>query len=199
MLRPISLFHRLSDDDLLHRVRRESNGRALNQLLQRHLESVMGLCLYYLGHAEDAEDATMEILAKATQSIRDGKEIRSFKDWLFIIGRNHCFQRLKQRERFHTLFSLVEDTKTADIFMQLPAEDALYTEQYQKMDNLLRSVAALKAPQRDCITAFFLQEKSYKEIAEERQEPLDRVRSYIQNGRRNLRVRLSADSSTSTI
>jgi RNA polymerase sigma-70 factor (ECF subfamily) len=46
----------------------------------------------------------------------------------------------------------------------------------------------LNPEQSTCIQLFFLQKKSYQEIADQTQFNLLQVKSHIQNGKRNLRI-----------
>jgi len=57
--------------------------------------------------------------------------------------------------------------------------------QYQLLESAL---ASLNNQQQTCIRLFYYQRKSYREIAEEKGFSLKQVKSFIQNGRRNIKV-----------
>ncbi|MEO1383805.1 MAG: sigma-70 family RNA polymerase sigma factor [Bacteroidota bacterium] len=59
--------------------------------------------------------------------------------------------------------------------------------QLQQMEQALTK---LKLEQRVCVELFFLQKKSYQEVASETGYTLKQVKSYIQNGKRNLKIRM---------
>ena len=46
----------------------------------------------------------------------------------------------------------------------------------------------LKENQRVCVELFYLKNKSYQEIANETEFSLNEIKSYIQNGKRNLKL-----------
>jgi len=56
------------------------------------------------------------------------------------------------------------------------------------MEALKKCIGELKSEQKECITLFYLEEKCYQEIAEELNFDLKKVKSHIQNGKRNLKI-----------
>jgi RNA polymerase sigma factor (sigma-70 family) len=58
----------------------------------------------------------------------------------------------------------------------------------QDMETLKKCIDQLKDEQKECIKLFYLEEKCYQEIAESTSYELKKVKSYIQNGKRNLRI-----------
>jgi RNA polymerase sigma-70 factor (ECF subfamily) len=46
----------------------------------------------------------------------------------------------------------------------------------------------LSPEQRQCVTLFYLQKKSYQEISDETRFTMMQVKSHIQNGKRNLKL-----------
>jgi RNA polymerase sigma-70 factor (ECF subfamily) len=55
---------------------------------------------------------------------------------------------------------------------------------------LENAIEELSAEQKKCVDLFYLKEKSYVEIAEITGFTLNEVKSYIQNGKRNLKIKL---------
>jgi len=50
------------------------------------------------------------------------------------------------------------------------------------------SLKELNAEQQQCVTLFYLQKKSYQEVSEETGYSMLQVKSFIQNGKRNLKI-----------
>jgi RNA polymerase sigma-70 factor (ECF subfamily) len=174
------------DEILLKRLRDSQDNRAAAALFQRYAAHVLGVCQYYLNHQQDALDAVMDVFALAIENIPK-TEIKDFKNWLFIISKNHCLQQLKKNGRYRHLFvEITENTDGGDV--QNDVMSSLYRGEGEDEIELLTSLLTkLDDRQETCLTLFYFEEKTYQEIAVITNFDVGLVRSYIQNGRRNLR------------
>lgn len=154
-----------------------ANTQILAILYRRHRQAVFQLCLSYLNHRIEAEDATMEIF-EFLQGHLKRYRIRYFHSWLMRFSRNHCLRRLEQRRQYilPRNISLWED-----------AQPEIRSWKEQKIEQLHRAMDQLKRQQRDCLLGFYFEEKSYKEIARSLHLSPGAVKSHLQNGKRNLR------------
>jgi len=59
------------------------------------------------------------------------------------------------------------------------------------LQQLPNAISNLNTEQRLCINLFYLKEKCYEEISMQTGYSLKQVKSYIQNGKRNLKIYLS--------
>jgi RNA polymerase sigma factor (sigma-70 family) len=59
------------------------------------------------------------------------------------------------------------------------------------LSNLNEALKSLAEKQRICVELFYLQEKSYNEVAEITGFTMNEVKSFIQNGKRNLKIYLT--------
>ncbi len=177
-----------SDDQLLDRFIRHDDGRALDVLYRRYTMHIYGACRYYIANDWDAEDAAMEVFELVTKELQKKPKIEKFKDWLFIITRNYCYKKLRKNQRLN---ELIEEwtQNTNEQFVQNGTENTLYLEKEDRIESLLQAVEGLDSRQQQCLTEFYLNGKSYKAIAEELGWEVAEVRTAIQNGRRNLRIR----------
>ncbi|MBS1643867.1 MAG: sigma-70 family RNA polymerase sigma factor [Bacteroidetes bacterium] len=171
----------LSDEELLRRFRADGDNIWLGHLLQRHTLLLLGIAMKYLGDKDAAADAVQQIFLK-TLSQLPKEPINNFKGWLYIIMRNHCLQQLRDRVRVID-GSVLENTASEDVANL--EETKLREISIEEMEAALHSLAT---EQRICITAFYLQRKSYTEIMEQYGYSFAQVKSYIQNGKRNLRI-----------
>lgn len=177
------------DAVLLARFQRGGEAVVLAQLYDRYLELTYGLCLRYLGDSTRAEDAVMGIFESLLHKVPD-QQIGHFRNWLYTFVRNYCLMQLRRERSLPAQTSLPEDMQiAADLH---PIDDLLDTgpDPYAQ---LKRCMEQLPAEQRQCIQLFYLTDNTYKTIAETTQLEVGRVRSHIQNGRRNLRRCMEAN------
>ena len=171
-----------SDDELLKQFVETSNQELLGQLYARYVPLVYGLCLKYLRHTENAEDAVNNIYEELTQKIHKYR-IENFKTWLYSVAKNHCLQTLRKEK--NRIFEEI-DTRIME------SDDFEYLidvgEDKQKENALNFCLTTLTEEQRQCIVQFFFEEFSYADIAEKTGFALNKVKSYIQNGKRNLKI-----------
>lgn len=159
-----------------------NNQEALGQLYSRYIPLVYGLCLKYLQHQEEAEDAVMQIYEEISGKIKN-YEIANFKTWLYSVAKNHCLQIL--RKNSPGVFEEIKDHHVeSDSFMHL-----LYEDDNEEKDKALNyCMATLPEEQKNCIHRFFFEECSYADIVKLTGYALNQVKSYIQNGKRNLKT-----------
>ena len=173
----------LSDEELLSKYRQQSDMQALGQLYDRYLELTYGVCLKYLKSASRAEDAVMHIFEELSEKVLK-HDIKQFRSWLYVLAKNHCLMLLrKENKQMHVSFD--SDFMQSDRFLHPIDEDY---EEDEREAHLKHCMEQLNAEQKECINLFYYQDKSYKEIAEQKNQAVGKIRSYIQNGRRNLKI-----------
>ncbi len=178
-----------SDENLLLRYQQTGDRFVLGLLLRRYSDKIYGTCHYYLRNETDTEDAAMEVCELVVRKLQPKTEIKSFKDWIFIVARNYCFRKLKENQR---LIEISKDWQKnfAEPVVQKPESDALYLEEEHLFNRLDQELQQLNTSQQQCLIAFYWRGERYKEIASRLNMSVDEVRSAIQNGRRNLKNRL---------
>jgi len=175
-------YKQWSDDELLKQFIQTSRQELLGQLYARYVPLVYGLCLKYLGKIEDAEDAVSDIYEELVQKIHK-YQVVNFKTWLYSVAKNHCFQVLrKEKNRFF------EDIDT-HVMESDEFEHLLNVSEDQEKENALNyCLTTLPDEQRQCVVHFFFEDFSYADIVEKTGFALNKVKSYIQNGKRNLKI-----------
>jgi len=172
-----------SDGELLARYQRSSDQELLAQLYGRYAELVYGVCMKYLKEPAAAEDATMAIYEELVDKAR-GHEIDKFRSWLYVLAKNHCLMQLRREKRNITVNyepGIMHSLDSQHHTMERSDEN----EEEARLKDCLEQ---LNPQQQQCIQMFYYRDHSYKEIAEMLKERLGKVRSHIQNGRRNLRI-----------
>lgn len=155
----------------------------LGALYQRYMELVFGVCLKYFKDAERSKDAVMDIYMELAKKL-PLHEVAYFKGWLHVLARNHCLMQLRSPRNLKT-------TEFSPNLMQSAENAHLESEQLvkeEKLNILQQCVQGLPAEQREAVALFYLENKCYNEITALTGHDWNKVRSYIQNGRRNLKI-----------
>ncbi len=167
-----------SDEALLAAYRKGGDVEALGRLYERYVELVYGVCLKYFKKEADAEDAVMAIFEQLVEKVKT-HEVQNFRSWLYVLAKNHCLMQLRKPQR-----EFLESD-----FMHLEGSEHPNEENGEEQEAQLRDcIGKLPTTQRESIELFYFEEKSYQEIAEIKAEELGKIRSFIQNGRRNLKI-----------
>jgi RNA polymerase sigma-70 factor (ECF subfamily) len=164
--------------------RKSGNQELFGSLFNNYLHLVYGLCLKYLKSREESQDATMSIYEKISQTLLT-TEVQHFKSWLYMVSKNHCLMELRKSNPEKNAHVFME----SDTLMHLnDEEDILETE----LDALNECLNELNKEQKKCVELFFLKKKSYNEVNEITGIELKKVKSHIQNGKRNLKICLES-------
>ena len=188
-LRPNSAEH-LSDEMLLADYVGGNSPRALGMLYERYMPMVYGVCVKILKDPGKAEDAVMAIYEELTHKVK-AHEIGAFRGWLYVLARNFCLMEWRKNHRRPTDHHAPEDMVRYDA-----VEAAFEYELPRQADPLNKCLAELNELQRKCVQWFYYEDHSYKDIADMILEDVGKVRSYIQNGRRNLKLCLEKRQTT---
>lgn len=177
-----------SDEELLARYRAGGEARYLGILYGRYMPMVYGVCLKILRDPAKSEDAVMNIYETLVRKIPE-HDIGAFRGWLYVLARNHCLMEWRKQQRRPTDFHAPEDMERYDAVeeafdVELPATGA---------PPLEKCMGELPEQQRRSVELFYYEERSYKEIAVLLEEEVGKVRSFIQNGRRNLKLCLERE------
>ena len=171
-----------SDQELVQEYRETKDLAILGQLYERYMELVYGVCLKYLKDSENAKDSTLSIFEELVNKLLK-HEVSNFKSWLYQLAKNHCLMLLRSGKKFSKAAVDVELVQRDDLLHQ---DNGIEKElQFAEMDHCLEQ---LNREQRQAVELFYLQGKSYKEIEGLLGWDGNTVRSYIQNGRRNLKI-----------
>jgi RNA polymerase sigma-70 factor (ECF subfamily) len=178
-----------SDLELVELYKQTSDNRHVGELFNRYTHLVFGVCMKYLKDEEESRDAVMLIFEKLLTDLKRF-EIQNFAPWLHRLTQNFCLMYLRQKERDFKRTENLKNNVYADMESQpnwhLSDEadsDALPTQ----IRNIEEALKHLKENQRLCLVLFYLEEKSYQEVAAQTGFSLGEVKSYIQNGRRNIK------------
>ena len=179
-----------TDRELLDQYKATANPTYLGELFERYMHLALGVSLRYLRNREDAEDAVMEIYESLTAALLK-HEVANFKSWLYSVTANHCRMILRRRKGAPATVEASEELLDA-ILASAPAPHEGDEEAERQMEALGVALAELREGQRRCVELFYLEGLSYAEVARQSGYALSEVKSHIQNGKRNLKLLLSA-------
>lgn len=175
-------YKHIDDNQLLQNFYADKNNEWLGILLQRYTLLLLGVCMKYLKNEEEAKDCVQQVFLKAITELHKYK-VDYFKSWLYMVAKNTCLMKLRQKgnrplEINEQLLSTPDESEDIEKYIE---KDAALT----SMETALQ---LLNEEQLQCITLFYLGKKSYQDITAETGYPLLKVKSHIQNGKRNLKI-----------
>jgi RNA polymerase sigma factor (sigma-70 family) len=181
--------HDLTDRELILKYRDVRNPEVIAVLFQRYTHLVYGVCLKYLKDRDNAKDAVMEIFEGLLESLLK-HEINNFKSWLHTVTRNHCLMKLrKDKVVLLDIGEISEKIERNYVEFQDDLHQDVVLDKY-KPDILSDALKTLKEPQRRCIELVYLEDRSYQEVCEITGYSMNEVKSHVQNGKRNLKIKL---------
>src|SRR6202000_274976 len=175
-------FHHMTDQELLARYYEQQNNEWLGILLQRYTLLLFGVCMKYMKEEEEARDCVQQIFVKVITEL-PRYHVEYFKAWVYTIARNYCLMRLRD--------SHSRQTSLSDSMLAAWDDEegkSRHWEKEQLLQWMDQALEELGKEQKLCVTLFYLEKRSYQEIASTTGFTLRQVKSYIQNGKRNLRL-----------
>ena len=171
-----------NDEDLIKKYYQSRDNYWLGILLQRYTLLLLGVCMKYLHNEEEAKDAVQQVFYKVLNELPRNK-IQSFRAWLYTVTRNHCLMQLRNGKNvvLEEWKETLADSLRDELVQSAVEKDKLYNYMSDALDQL-------NDEQKTCVSLFYLNKKSYLEIAELTGFTDTQVKSYIQNGKRNLKL-----------
>ncbi len=176
-----SRYDQISDTELLDYYHADNAQEWIGVLLQRYTLLLLGVCMKYLKDETEARDCVQQIFLKVLTEVPKYK-IDYFKSWLYMVAKNHCLMRLREKG----VRGSKELTEQYVAIVETDKQELLQNEQTYNL--LEEAIEELSEEQKRCVNLFYLQKKSYQQITEQTGFSLMQVKSYIQNGKRNLKL-----------
>ncbi|HDS07812.1 MAG TPA: sigma-70 family RNA polymerase sigma factor [Bacteroides sp.] len=174
-----------TDEELLGNYLSSGDLQWLGDLYARYMHMVYGVSLKYLENRDEAKDAVMQIFEQLVTDLPRHR-IRNFRSWLFVLTKNHCLMQLRAAKRMR---GKLEEIKNGVAFVE--SEEELHPidrEDPDVGDALRECIDALRNEQKQCIQLFYEQKLCYREISEKLRMEEKKVKSHLQNGKRNLKI-----------
>jgi len=175
-----------SDEDLLREYTSTGDLDIAGRLYSRYMPLVYGVCLKYLKNREDAKDAVMQIFEKLIVEIPKQK-IENFRSWLHVVTKNYCRMQLRSQKTSDQHMNEWMTDQT--VFMEYGTDLHPIDEDGPALDLALANcIEKLKGEQKQCIKLFYYENKCYNEIAKSLDLNEKKVKSHLQNAKRNLKL-----------
>lgn len=180
-----------TEQELLEQYRQNHDPEIAGDLFGRYMHLVYGVCLKYFKNAEQAKDEVMHLYEKVQEELKNRK-VDNFKNWLYVVTKNHCLMELRKTKSGQQV--LTGDEEMLESFMENepelhPLDREGELNQEEKLGPCLEK---LKDEQKQCILLFYFENRSYKEISQKIGLEEKKVKSHIQNGKRNLKICLES-------
>ena len=176
-------YDHITDAELLELYYADKNQEWIGVLLERYTLLLLGVCMKYLKDENEAKDCVQQIFLKVLTEAGKYK-IDYFKSWLYMVAKNHCLMRLRDKGAK----GVKELSDHHAVATEADRQELIANEQtYDLLEEVLNE---LSEEQRQCVILFYLKKNSYQQISEKTSYSLMQVKSYIQNGKRNLKILL---------
>lgn len=179
-------YQELPDDVLLDKFRETGDLEILGKLYERYMHLVYGVCMKYFENRDEARDGVMDIFEKLITDV-PRHEIANFKSWLYVLAKNFCLMKIRSDKTESARKEKWQNEQ--ELFMESGGEMHPVDEEEQSLNkSLLECIEELKELQQQCIRLFYMENRSYREICSTLGLDEKKVKSYIQNGKRNLKI-----------
>ena len=177
----------LSDEQLVARYAQTHNLEIIGVLYERYIHLLFSVSYKYLGNDADAEDIIMLVFERLFELLKRS-DIQNFKSWIYIITKNECLMHLRHKKSGNRIIE--ENLKKLDdeIMESVELNHLISADEGENRNRYLETaINTLSSEQKQCIELFYLNEKSYREVEKITGYTYKEVKSYIQNGKRNLK------------
>lgn len=172
----------LSDHELIKRYGKTHDQKFLAELFNRYTHLIMGVCMKYLKNEESAKDGVMNLYESLAEKLLSS-EVNNFGGWLYVVAKNYCIGELRKQVKFdESKNNLVEHME-----FELQERPIIEHTLEEQLTVLEKCIEELNKEQEICVNLFYLKKKSYNEVTNLTGYPLKKVKSNIQNGKRNLK------------
>lgn len=173
-----------TDEQLVKNFKRTKSPRIISEIYNRYSRLVYGICLKMLKSKPDALDAVNGIFEKLIQKLSN-QNIDNFNSWLYTFSKNYCLESLRKQQRRREIFSIyTKEYQAQNIFQHIDNN---------KSEHLSFALQQLPSHQQNCIRLFYFDNLSYQEICHQTGLNQNQVKSFLQNGRRNLKIALKSN------
>jgi RNA polymerase sigma factor (sigma-70 family) len=171
-----------TDNEIIELYKKSGDISLIGSLFTRHTTLVYGVCMKYFKNRETAKDAVMQVFEKLITSLKT-HEVENFKAWLYVTTRNHCLMELR-----HKKGKFMEEISPVLMENEFLLHQEVDDEREQDLKRMEDCINKLIDGQQQCVRLFYLEEKCYKEICSMTGFDMNQVKSFIQNGKRNLKI-----------
>ncbi|MBA3664666.1 MAG: sigma-70 family RNA polymerase sigma factor [Bacteroidetes bacterium] len=183
-----SKYKDYTDNELINKFLETGDNSFVGLLYERYGHLVLGLCIKYLKNKVEAQDAVIQVFSGLLTDLKKHK-VQYFKSWLYVYSKNFCLMELRKRQS--ALKKELELKENVHLVMDFSSPEHLQEKENQIV-LMERALELLNEEQKKCIDLFYLKNKSYNEIIAITGYSNNEVKSHIQNGKRNLKLKMES-------
>ena len=153
-------------------------------VLATYQDRVYRLCYAMLGDRAAAEETAQEVFLRIWKALAGYRGEAALSTWIYAITRNTCLTALKARASRRGISLEIPGVRAA-------AERAASGPPVpDRQPDILRFVGELPANYRQVVLLFYLEERSYEEVATMLNLPLGTVKTWLHRARTQLAAAL---------
>ena len=180
-----------TDEELIARYQSTGDAKFAGELYNRYVHLVYGICLKYLKHKEESKDLAMVVFEKMLKKLRT-EEIQIFKKWIYTVTKNQCLTYLRDKGKMVDQSADLEELEKKAIFYVEFDDFSRPIQKDLEEKRILTALSKLKPDQKKCMELFFYKNMSYKDIETNTGYTIKQVKSFLQNGKRKLKLILES-------
>lgn len=177
-----------TDEELALNYFKTGDKELVGLLFEKHVKTVFGVCLFYFRDKDIAKDAVMQIFEKLITELKK-TEVKNFKGWLSFVVRNYCISEIRKNKGRYNLPESYLDFEVKETTLEEEEKISEVSDE-EMIEQMQICLVDLKENQRVCVELFYLKNQSYQQICDKTNFSLNEVKSFIQNGKRNLKLLL---------
>jgi RNA polymerase sigma-70 factor (ECF subfamily) len=172
---------------LIEKYQEKGDTAILSNLFIKYNPLIIGVCMKYLKDLDLSKDLSMEIYEKLIIELRT-QNIDNFKSWLYVIVKNHCLMYLRKEKKNQA--DLDEFEKNSMDLMENHMDWHPFNESQEGIQRMVlqQCLKRLSDEQKISVNMFYLDGKTYDDISNFMNIEVKSVKSFLQNGRRNLKI-----------
>jgi len=182
-MRILGISTLLSDQELIKRYKKKREQKHLAELFTRYSHLIMGVCMKYLKDEEAAKDGVMNLYESLSEKLLKS-EIKNTGAWLYVVTKNYCIGELRKQTHLDKEQNKLVEHMEFEL-QERPSSKYMLEDQLQALEKCIEELNEL---QSQCVRLFYLKKKSYHEITNLTGYNIKNVKSYLQNGKRNLKL-----------
>lgn len=172
----------LTDKELIDCFKKNRDQKFLAELFSRYSHLVMGVCMKYFKNSDTSKDGVMDMYESLSEKLLSN-EIVNFGGWIYVVTKNYCLGELRKQAKE----GLLENSLDNSMEFTLHSTPTNEYDLELQLTALEKCIEELNKEQAKCVRLFYLKKKSYREVTNLTGYPLNKVKSNIQNGKRNLK------------
>lgn len=168
------------DEEIRTHLEQKQYAEAFELVMGRYQNKVFRLAFAMLGNRALAEEAAQDIFVRIWRALPGYRGLSSLSTWIFAISRNACLTSGKATAG-RTALSLDEpEVRIAAEVQHAVAPTALHGTDLREL------IAQLPDNYRQVITLFYMEEKSYIQVAQLLDLPIGTVKTYLHRAKKEL-------------